>query len=107
MYSKHTTVERLHALVDLHHLFFKPPAPGEMVAIKGELAREAQRILRRANYYEGPITGEYDPPTRQAMSALIGNENFEERFDEAGGLISSQVMDILWRKFSGKATYTP
>jgi uncharacterized Ntn-hydrolase superfamily protein len=93
-------IERLQALVDLHHLFFKPPAPGEMVAIEGELAREAQRILQWAGYYDGPITGEYDPPTKKAMRALIGNENFEERFDEEKGMISSQVMDVLRQKFS-------
>lgn len=92
-------IERLQALVELHHLFFKPPAPGEMIAIEGELAREAQRILTWAGFYDGPISGEYDASTRQAMSALIGNENFEERFDEEEGLISSQVMDVLRQKF--------
>lgn len=93
-------IERLKALVDLHHLYFKPPAPGEMVAIEGELAREVQRILQRAGYYDGLVTGTYDPATRKALTELIGTENFEERFDEAGGLISSQVMDILRQKFA-------
>lgn len=93
-------IERLKALVELHHLFFKPPAPGEMVAIEGELAREVQHILRRAGYYAGPITGEYDAPTRKATSDLIGNENFEERFDDEKGLISRQVMDALRQKFA-------
>lgn len=92
-------IERLRALVDLHHLFFKPLAQGEMVAIEGSLAREAQQILTWAGYYDGPISGEYDAPTRKALSALIGNENFEERFDEEKGLISSQVMDVLRQKF--------
>ena len=93
-------IERLKALVDLHHLYFKPPAPGEMVAIEGELAREVQRILQWAGYYDGLVTGTYDPATRKALTELIGTENFEERFDEAGGLISSQVMDILRQKFA-------
>jgi uncharacterized Ntn-hydrolase superfamily protein len=93
-------IDRLRALVDLHHLYFKPPVPGEMMTIEGELALEVQRILHWAGYYDGPITGEYDDPTRKALTALIGNENFEERFDEAGGLISSQVMDILRQKFA-------
>ena len=92
-------IERLKGLVDLHHLFFKPPVPGEMVSIEGELAREIQRILRRTGYYDGPISGEYDAPTRQALSALVGNENFEERFDEEQGLISRQVMVIFREKF--------
>jgi uncharacterized Ntn-hydrolase superfamily protein len=93
-------IERLKALVDLHHLFFKPPEPGEMVAIEGELAREVQQILQWAQFYDGPITGEYDAPTRKALTALIGNENFEERFDEEKGLISCQVMDVLREKFA-------
>jgi uncharacterized Ntn-hydrolase superfamily protein len=93
-------IERLKALVDLHHLFFKPPEPGEMVALEGELAREAQRILRWAGFYDGPLTGEYDAPTQQAMRDLVGNENFEMRFDEERGLISRQVMGILREKFA-------
>jgi len=93
-------IERLKALVDLHHLFFKPPTPGEMIAIEGDLAREVQHILQWAGYYDGPITGEYDAPTRKALSNLIGNENFEERFDEEKGLISRQVMDVLRGKFA-------
>jgi uncharacterized Ntn-hydrolase superfamily protein len=92
-------IERLKALVDLHHLFFKPPTPGEMITIEGELAREVQQILQWAGYYDGPITGEYDASTQKALSNLIGNENFEERFDEEKGLISHQVMDVLRQKF--------
>jgi uncharacterized Ntn-hydrolase superfamily protein len=93
-------IERLKALVDLHHLFFRPPTPEEMVEIEGDLAREVQHILRWAGYYDGPITSTYDPATRQALRTLIGNENFEERFDEQQGLISAQVMDILRLKFA-------
>jgi uncharacterized Ntn-hydrolase superfamily protein len=92
-------IERLKALADLHHLFFKPPTPEEMIAIEGELAREVQHILKWAKFYDGPITGEYDAPTRKALRDLVGNENFEERFDEQEGLISRQVMDVLRQKF--------
>jgi uncharacterized Ntn-hydrolase superfamily protein len=93
-------IERLKGLVDLHHLFFKPPEPGEMVTIEGELAREVQQIVHWAGYYDGPITGEYDAPTRRALRDLIGNENFEERFDEEKGQISQQVMDVLRDRFA-------
>lgn len=93
-------IDRLQALVDLHHLFFKTPTPGEMVSIEGELAREIQRILQWAGTYDGPVTGEYDADTRRALTALIGNENFEERCDEERGLISRQVVDIFRRKFA-------
>jgi uncharacterized Ntn-hydrolase superfamily protein len=93
-------IGRLQALVDLHHLFFRPPAPGEMVAIEGDVARDVQQILRWAGYYDGPITGSYDAPTRKALTTLIGNENFEERFDEAGGTISGQVLAVLRSRFN-------
>jgi uncharacterized Ntn-hydrolase superfamily protein len=92
-------IARLQVLVDLHHLYFKPPAPGEMVAIEGGLAGEVQRIVQWAGFYDGPLTGEYDASTQKALRDLIGNENFEERFDEEGGRISRQVMDILREKF--------
>jgi uncharacterized Ntn-hydrolase superfamily protein len=92
-------IERLKALVDLHHLFFKPPAPGEMVAIEGEFLAEIQHILLWAGYYDGPLTGEYDLATKTALRSLIGNENFEERFDEKNEMISSQVVEVLWRKY--------
>jgi uncharacterized Ntn-hydrolase superfamily protein len=94
-------IEQLKELVRSHHLYFKPPEPGELVSVDGELAREVQDILRRAGYYDGPVSGRYDAPTRKALTALIGNENFEERFDEERGLISSQVMEVLRRKSSG------
>ena len=94
-------IQRLQALVDLHHLFFRPPEPGEMVAVEGELAREVQQILRWAGYYDGPLSGAYDPATRRALTDLVGNENFEERFDEEGGLISRQVLEIFRQKFGG------
>jgi uncharacterized Ntn-hydrolase superfamily protein len=92
-------IERLKVLVDLHHLFFKPAVPGEMVPIEGDLAREVQCLLHWAGYYDGPCNGVYDAATQTAMRALIGDENFEERFDDERGLISLQVMDILRLKF--------
>ncbi len=93
-------IERLRALVELHHLFFKPPEAGEMVTIEGAVAREVQQILRRAGYYDGPITGDYDTSTRTALRALVGNENFEERLDEEGGAISRQVLDLFRLRFA-------
>lgn len=92
-------IERLKSLVDLHHLFFKPPAPGEMVVIEGELAREVQQILKWAGFYDGPVTGEYDTRTKEALINLTGYENFEGRFDEENDLISIEVVNLFRRKF--------
>jgi hypothetical protein len=73
-----------------------------MVAIEGERAREMQRILRWAELYEGPVGGECDAASRKPLSALIGNENFEERFDEEKGSISKEVFELLRRKFTSE-----
>jgi hypothetical protein len=71
-----------------------------MVTIEGVLAHEIQQILRWAGYYDGPLTGQYDAATRSALTTLIGDENFEERFDEPGGQISQKVLDLFRHKFS-------
>jgi uncharacterized Ntn-hydrolase superfamily protein len=92
-------ITRLKGLIDLHHLFFKPPEPGEMVPIEGERARDIQQILRWSGDYTGPITGDYDDETRWALAKLIGKENFEERFNEEAGTISSQILRVLRGKF--------
>jgi hypothetical protein len=59
-----------------------------------------QQILRWAGTYTGPVTGDYDAATRTALRTLVGNENFEERFDEESGSISRQVLDVFRRKFT-------
>ena len=55
-----------------------------------------------SQFYDGPMTGEYDVPTQKALRGLIDNKNFEECLDEARGRISSQVIDILREKFGRK-----
>jgi uncharacterized Ntn-hydrolase superfamily protein len=92
-------IERLQALVDLHHLFFQRPEPGEMVLIAGEVVRDVQQILRWSGVYDGPITGSYDDPTRTALVTLIGQENLEERFAEDAARISCKVIEALHAKF--------
>ena len=54
--------------------------------------------------WAGGFTGSYYTATRQALSELVGTENFEERYDEPGGQISSQVMDIFREKFAPKTS---
>lgn len=73
-------VAKLKDLVALHHLYFGAPRPEDLVPIDAALAREIQRLLRHAGYYQGEITGVYDEATRQALETLFGVENLEERW---------------------------
>jgi hypothetical protein len=50
-------------------------------------------------YYDNPIHGDYDPPTREAFRRFIGNENFEDRTDFEKGRIDRPVYEFLLRKF--------
>jgi uncharacterized Ntn-hydrolase superfamily protein len=92
-------IDRLKALVELHHVFFKPPLPGEMVPIEGQVLHEVQEILRWRGYFAGSAAGNYDDPTRAALGALIGVENLEERYDQGRDLISIQAVRLLWEKY--------
>lgn len=94
-------VPRLGGLLELHRLYFgKSPVEDEL-EIEGESARQLQGIMRRLGYYSGPITGTYDSPTRAALEAFIGNENFEDRTDFKSGRIDRPVFEHLIRKYAG------
>lgn len=94
-------IERLQALLDLHHMTFQAPGAEDWSVIEGQLCRDLQRVLRQAGQYEGPINGCYDERTRQALSGLIGMENLTKRFRETEGLIDRQVAAFLGKRWGG------
>ncbi len=73
-------IGRLKEILELHHLYFGRADPASLVAIDAKIARELQRIAKRSGHYRGPITGEYDAATREAVERLIGVENLEDRW---------------------------
>ncbi len=91
-------VARLKDLVELHHLYFGQPRPEDLLPIDAALAREIQRLLRRAGYYSGEITGVYDEATRRALETLFGIENLEERW-QPGDRIDRVAWTFLRRRF--------
>lgn len=92
-------VPRLAALLDLHRLHFgKSPAEDEL-PIEGEVAARLQVLLSRLGYYTGPASATYDPVTRAALEAFLGNENFEDRADFERGRIDRPVFEHLIRKY--------
>jgi uncharacterized Ntn-hydrolase superfamily protein len=91
-------IARLQELLELHHLYFGKPAPESLVPIDKTIARELQRIATRAKQYHGPLTGEYDAATREAVEGLIGIENLEDRWP-----FGSEKIDLVAFKFLQKA----
>jgi uncharacterized Ntn-hydrolase superfamily protein len=73
-------IERLKEILELHHLYFGQTDPASLMPIDAQVTRELQRIARQSAHYRGPITGEYDAATKQAVEALVGVENLEDRW---------------------------
>jgi uncharacterized Ntn-hydrolase superfamily protein len=100
-------VPKLAELLELHRLHFGHSPEQDRLAIKGQIARQLQTMMRRLGYYSHAIDGEYGGTTRQALIAFIGNENFEERTDFEKGTIDRPVYEYLMRKFGGAQDATP
>lgn len=77
-------VKRLAELVDMHHLYFRPPLPDDQVAITPDIARELQTMMVKNDFLAGEINGEWDEMCKQAFWILIGNENLEMRWSLEG-----------------------
>ena len=92
-------IDALYALLDLHHLLLIPPEPDDWEPVSGDLGRHVQRILSGAGLYSGPVTGDYNQATGQALKTVLGMENLEERFREAEGLIDRRVLALLQRRY--------
>lgn len=93
-------IRKLGQLVRMHHLFFGEVDPDKLVPA-ADVAGELQQILKTAQEYDGPISGEFDAATRQALRSLVGKENLEERWDGSGDEIDSMVVDYLRQRYSG------
>jgi uncharacterized Ntn-hydrolase superfamily protein len=92
-------IPRLGELLKLHELYFGESDPNMRVQLKGEPLQKVKEILIRLGYMKGLADGEYDELTKNALSAFIGNENFEERCDIDKGWIDAPVLDYLQTKF--------
>lgn len=93
-------VLRLGGLLELHRLYFGKSPESERVSLRGEPVAKLQAILRRLGYLTQAPNGEYDENTRNALSAFVGNENFEERCNPSDGWVDAPVLDFIFRKFS-------
>lgn len=75
-------ITELARIFALHKLYLFKSAPEELIEVSEDVARELQRMLRETGHYEGPITGEYDAATRDALRDLYSVENLEERWHD-------------------------
>lgn len=86
-------VLRLGGLLEMHHLYMEPSPEALRVPIRGKTRAALMAILAREGYLEEHTSFE------EALIALIGNENFEERCDFKGTWIDKPVLKFLMKKF--------
>jgi uncharacterized Ntn-hydrolase superfamily protein len=92
-------IEKLQKLVEMHHLYFGEVKEENLIPLE-EIAGELQDILRSSGHYRGEVTADFNQETRQALRALVGQENLEERWDGTGDRIDAEVVNFLREKFS-------
>lgn len=92
-------VMRLGELLDLHQLYFGKSPESERLVLTGNALIKLQEIISQMGYYKGPKHGKLDEATRTALTAFIGNENFEERCDSQAGWMDQPVFDYILKRF--------
>lgn len=92
-------VLRLGELLEMHNLYFGKSPESERLSLSGETLSQLQNIISRLGYYHGKIHGLMDEATKTALSAFIGNENFEERCDIPAGWLDKPVYEYILKKF--------
>lgn len=91
-------ITELMRLLKMHHLYFGEVDQSTAVPLS-RVATEIQQILHRSGHYHGPIHGEFDEDTRQALYCLVGMENLEERWTGQEAEIDLRVLEYLREKF--------
>ncbi|MEW5934674.1 MAG: DUF1028 domain-containing protein [Bacillota bacterium] len=87
-------VVELGRLIDLHDLYFLPPAPGDILPLDEALITEIQHALARLRYWDGPVDGRWTPELEAALSTYEGVQNLEERH-RRGPEIDRKVLAYL------------
>jgi uncharacterized Ntn-hydrolase superfamily protein len=81
-------IEELAKLLELHHLYFGPPAPMDAVTVDGEIEAEIRRHLLRLGMIEP------DADLWRSLEDYMGWENLEERW-LGPGRIDAKVLAHL------------
>lgn len=93
-----TPLLELQRLLGMHHLFFGKAIEGNTLPLI-EVAAELQALMTRTGHYTGPIDGQFGPLSREALVALIGTENLEERWSSTEDTIDIEALNYLRQRF--------
>jgi len=95
-------IEEIARILKIHHLYFGKVDKNDLIPL-ASVAAELQALLKRNGHYQGPQNGQFDEATRQALRALVGIENLEERWNEESDQLDLLALEFLREKFGVKA----
>lgn len=90
-------VPELQRLLSIHRLLFERPNLEHLIPLEGEIVLRLERVLVKAGFLK-TVGEHWSEESQQALLALAGVENLEERMVEAGK-IDPVVLEYLEQKF--------
>ena len=90
-------VPELQRLLSIHRLLFERPNLEHLIPLEGEIVLRLERVLVKAGFLK-TVGEHWSEELQQALLALAGVENLEERMVEAGK-IDPVVLEYLEQKF--------
>jgi uncharacterized Ntn-hydrolase superfamily protein len=93
-------IAELARLLAIQKLLFFPTQTEDVLPVDAKRAATIQQLLIRTGYLHSGVTGVYDADTREALRALVGTENLENRWRD-GDEIDRVVLDYLTARFGG------
>lgn len=94
-------IDELGRLLNVHTLYFAKTRPEDVLPIDDEIIGRLQNILVASGDWSGPLTELYDDRTRDALRALAGRENLEDRWLD-GPEIDRVVLEYLESKYTSQ-----
>ncbi len=91
-------IPELQRLLSIHRLLFERPNVESLIPLEGDIALRLERVLFKAGFLKTEPGTQWCEESQQALLALAGVENLEERMVEAGKL-DLTVLEYLERKF--------
>ncbi|WP_205665745.1 DUF1028 domain-containing protein [Anoxybacter fermentans] len=89
-----TPIKELKRLLNLFYLYFRETDPDKLVKIEGEQLKEIQQMLKKLDFYQGEITGEWNEEFKESLKTFYMKENFEGRMRE-DEYIDSEILDYM------------
>lgn len=104
IYDHARPLQELERLYELHKLYYFRSDAKNLIKIDPAICTELQGILSNKPYkgflfYDGPVTGVFDPKTKKALQDFMGWENYDIRIRD-DDQIDREVLDDIRKNYA-------